>query len=711
MNRNQNSINDNVKEQVKPILKDNRRILCPTKEPIDSNDNDSSSGSSIENYDCKNTIDSSISSSSTNSDIDKDECRQSSNECTTGSNRNEDDVIIVKFVLGNGDTFTESRNLSTRIIDIKKELSKYFSVPDSDIRLLSSDEDGVELTDCKRLADVQVKSYASVTLTVLLTTPCSTFNIDKSLIYRHVPTAVTDVITVRVTDAEGRRKHITVEIENQSSSSSSRIITTNHQLLEGNNYVEAATQTSFSFPIVDNWKKFSKSTNTPISRYVQTSNNKNHVYIPSINDKILTPSSSSSKYRRQSSMEFKTKSAIAIQRAFRKWKNKKTTSDDDGVNTSKDDGEEEDFRREMNDIKKARTSLRRWYERERKLISDNTSAAVKRTELSILLNRYIALSLNIEAKNSDLRKRLGKENRFQVIRNACEPIRFFSEAANKHIEMDTLRNQWMRKLYHLYEKLIESMTTSSDERKTQTALRVIKELQEFFNTAVEKYDNRIRYQSFHGRHLTDLFQRLQHHLRKNSTSVSSALLDRIEEIILHLACYENWSQDRLLQQRPIYETITSSCGTDNDDNYSTIINLEEYRRILWDLRKDEINVFKCYASITCFKVRLADVYDLVHLIWQDRPILRCEDDIVRLRDLRLTRWDKRQEWSPWNCVLLFQEDAKKHLRSDVDNVYGSHYASRVKHKHIAARIHFLRLLNRGTSRQVKNTPFCKELLS
>jgi len=57
---------------------------------------------------------------------------------------------------------------------------------------------------------------------------------------------------------------------------------------------------------------------------------------------------------------------------------------------------------------------------------------------------------------------------------------------------------------------------------------------------------------------------------------------------------------------------------------------------------------------------------LVENIWLGQSILSGSDDLF---DLELVRWDKYEEWSPWNCVLLNHDEAQMHLNLDyVDEV-------------------------------------------
>ena len=48
---------------------------------------------------------------------------------------------------------------------------------------------------------------------------------------------------------------------------------------------------------------------------------------------------------------------------------------------------------------------------------------------------------------------------------------------------------------------------------------------------------------------------------------------------------------------------------------------------------------------------------LVENIWNSQSALSAHDDLF---DLVLVRWNKLEEWSPWNCILLTKEEASAH---------------------------------------------------
>ena len=54
---------------------------------------------------------------------------------------------------------------------------------------------------------------------------------------------------------------------------------------------------------------------------------------------------------------------------------------------------------------------------------------------------------------------------------------------------------------------------------------------------------------------------------------------------------------------------------------------------------------------------------LVENIWNSQSVLSAQEDLF---DLVLVRWNKYEEWSPWNCILLTKEEASAH--SKLENV-------------------------------------------
>lgn len=55
---------------------------------------------------------------------------------------------------------------------------------------------------------------------------------------------------------------------------------------------------------------------------------------------------------------------------------------------------------------------------------------------------------------------------------------------------------------------------------------------------------------------------------------------------------------------------------------------------------------------------------LVEIVWASRSALNGSSDLY---NLVFSRWDRRKDWSPWNCILLSKEETSAHL--EVEDVH------------------------------------------
>ena len=63
-----------------------------------------------------------------------------------------------------------------------------------------------------------------------------------------------------------------------------------------------------------------------------------------------------------------------------------------------------------------------------------------------------------------------------------------------------------------------------------------------------------------------------------------------------------------------------------------------------------------------------DIRYLVENIWNSQSVLSAQEDLF---DLVLVRWNKYEEWSPWNCIFLTKEEASAHAKlENVTEVLG-----------------------------------------
>jgi len=54
-----------------------------------------------------------------------------------------------------------------------------------------------------------------------------------------------------------------------------------------------------------------------------------------------------------------------------------------------------------------------------------------------------------------------------------------------------------------------------------------------------------------------------------------------------------------------------------------------------------------------------DIQYLFDSIWNSQSILSASSDIYKLH---FVRWNKNEEWSPWNTVLLTLDECDSHMK-------------------------------------------------
>ncbi|XP_071316230.1 IQ motif and ubiquitin-like domain-containing protein isoform X2 [Trachinotus anak] len=109
-----------------------------------------------------------------------------------------------------------------------------------------------------------------------------------------------------------------------------------------------------------------------------------------------------------------------------------------------------------------------------------------------------------------------------------------------------------------------------------------------------------------------------------------------------------------------------------------------YKNILRRLRADEQQLNED-AKIP-FLLQVEDVRYLVEVVWASRSAFHASSDLY---NLVFARWERKRDWSPWNCILLSKEEISAHLEvQDVHKAYEATFIRRIEHKHMLARRHF-----------------------
>lgn len=86
---------------------------------------------------------------------------------------------------------------------------------------------------------------------------------------------------------------------------------------------------------------------------------------------------------------------------------------------------------------------------------------------------------------------------------------------------------------------------------------------------------------------------------------------------------------------------------------------------------------------------LRDFHYLVNDIWHGRSIVSGNTDPYVLR---MVRFNVDEQWSPWNCILLTEEEAAVHSRTrpPLDIVYSPDLLRRIRVAHLTAKKRFQR---------------------
>ncbi|KAG7201471.1 hypothetical protein KM043_004231 [Ampulex compressa] len=113
---------------------------------------------------------------------------------------------------------------------------------------------------------------------------------------------------------------------------------------------------------------------------------------------------------------------------------------------------------------------------------------------------------------------------------------------------------------------------------------------------------------------------------------------------------------------------------------------EPYERMLREVRRCEMG---CYTS-PAFVIDTEVVRRLVDDIWHGRSgISECDN----LDELRLVRFRREVEWSPWNCLLLTTKEASVHSAiDDLHEFYGPVLLHRFRTRNLQAKVYFESML-------------------
>ncbi|XP_067684534.1 IQ motif and ubiquitin-like domain-containing protein [Haliotis asinina] len=633
---------------------------------------------------------------------------------------NLDATATVKFVLmPSGQVVTLACTLGQTLLQLKEHFSNELKMP---VNLIMIMHDGKGISDKSTLADLGVGPNGTVQLEMQSADPVNT----PIKSYRprqeyHMP----DVITVRVQGDDGEPRDIVVEIER--ATKKKPFLGGFRHKTTGVEYHNASAQTVTKPRPVSNIERFCRDTQTVQQRHQrqQTTNDtstqmtKIGVYVSNMPDKLLIPG----KYTTADDhLAMLLRKIIIIQKYYRRWLAKRYVhklkqdkqrrlewekEEEIRKKKEKEDRIKKEFARRMNpknkeDFDLLFHALEKWRQEEIERINTTLEGAERKAALCMLLDQETQLLAAIDRHKLEAGTE-NKEMRIQSFLEKAAAPKKWKGHDGKLTEMDTPYTIRARELRDIYNSINMKYLTQDERLDVLLTLKhtvkehdckLTQEIIELIDREADLLMRGVKETNLDGlrKRISTLF--LQY-IKTPTFNPESAKLLKVPQdpstlrrnIYFCPSCNSYLpSTEFSLSSNSRYVGKCRRCGkTDNDARVRQ--DFSHFRFMLKSLRKSEEGYGD--GSQIAFLLQENDLQYLVENIWNSQSILSAWEDLY---DLMLVRWDKHDEWSPWNCVLLTKEEASAHDRlHSLEEGYGHVFIHKVKQKHTLARNYFSRL--------------------
>jgi hypothetical protein len=119
----------------------------------------------------------------------------------------------------------------------------------------------------------------------------------------------------------------------------------------------------------------------------------------------------------------------------------------------------------------------------------------------------------------------------------------------------------------------------------------------------------------------------------------------------------------------------------DDSSYGNLLKMARIQEAQQRAKEDKERSYHCMAL-----VQESDIRYLVDVIWNRKSAI---SGVRNLDDLVLTRWNIKEELSPWNCILLTKNEAIAHdLHHNPEEVYSIEFRNKIFQKQLVSRQHF-----------------------
>ncbi|XP_015171713.1 PREDICTED: IQ and ubiquitin-like domain-containing protein [Polistes dominula] len=352
--------------------------------------------------------------------------------------------------------------------------------------------------------------------------------------------------------------------------------------------------------------------------------------------------------------------------------------------------------------------IERWRRDRTKEINARYFKATQRAENCFVLEKTVKMFNVLDKFKQSIREEYKTRKRVKFLRINSKSIQWHGYKS-KLIEMITLKNQKARQYLSIYDSLNQNNMTVDDRLELLKMLK--KSLQ--FHICISAFDliylldqeimllsrgiQNLSLEYLRKRILCDYLKFVAVSATCSCTNINRGFKKdpQCEEFrepleIKMIFCgscrrilpYHRFSPHSGLKKL----TTCASCTTLRERSYCQV-NYDPYIFILNHLRAEEKRR-RCFSALA-FMMQPRDIYHLVNNIWHGHSIISKQLDIHLLR---LVRYNNHVEWSPWNCILLTEEEVEIHYRiNDLTKVYSKALLHQILLKHLTAKNYFKRL--------------------
>ncbi|XP_048463351.1 IQ and ubiquitin-like domain-containing protein isoform X2 [Rhincodon typus] len=622
-------------------------------------------------------------------------------------------------LLPTGDVMTVALPICLTTGKLKARFGKELKVPANKLEITC---DSKIAKDSETLVDLGVRPHGSIQLELTSVDP---ENHPIKLIRPQQESTTSDVITVTIQKDNDTYFCVVVEIERRPYHKP--FLGGFKHKLTGKEFHHAGTQTPNKKANCYCVERFCRETQTVSDKnqYQQTANDtstqmtKIGCYVSNITDKLVTPGKyfTAAQYHAR-----RLKAVIVLQTYFRRWaaknyvqqlrmqRNRRIQWEQEQelkIKMGKQEYLKRQYERRMNpktkeDFDLLFHALEVWKQEELSNINRTLTGPERKAALYTLLEQEAQLIASISRHKIDAAKETGPKLIQNLLNKCADPIRW-KAYDGRVTEMDTPFTIRARELRDIYNSINMKYLTQ-DERLD--ALLTLKH-------TVKEHDCKLTQE------IVELIDREADLLmRQVKESYLEGLRQRISTLFLQyiktptfnpeIARFLKVPQDPMQLRKNIY--FCSSCGSYLPSTEFPLsltsqtlkicrqcykLNNEARRReesslyktMLKRLRKSEANFED--GSQLAFLLQEQDLKHLVDSIWGTQSALSASKN---LKDLTMIRWDKRFEWSPWNCILLTEEEAVAHLKlNNIEKDYEATFVRKIKHRHTLGKTYFSRI--------------------